>query len=104
MAKKYISYLGVLVLACFSFYYTDRAVDIVKRNDPIMKSILAHSKDYTLDSVNATISNDEITSGRNGKKVNVDKSYQNRCTGGIARSGVLCFKCMYSNCYKQFRL
>lgn len=77
MAKKYISYLGVLVLACFSFYYTDRAVDIVKRNDPIMKSILAHSKDYTLDSVNATISNDEITSGRNGKKVNVDKSYQN---------------------------
>ena len=76
MAKKYISYLGVLVLACFSFYYTDRAVDIVKRNDPIMKSILAHSKDYTLDSVNATISNDEITSGRNGKKVNVDKSYQ----------------------------
>ena len=32
MFKKYISYLGVLVLACFSFYYTDKAVDIVKRN------------------------------------------------------------------------
>ena len=40
MFKKYTSYLGVLVLACFSFYYTDRAVDIVKRNDPIMKNIL----------------------------------------------------------------
>lgn len=77
MLKKYISYLGVLVLACFSFYYTDKAVDIVKRNDPIMKNILANSTDYYIDPVSAIIENDEIISGMNGKKVNVDKSYQN---------------------------
>lgn len=77
MLKKYVSYLGVLVLACFSFYYTDKAVDIVKRNDPIMKNILANSKDYYIDPVSAIVENDEIISGMNGKKVNVDKSYQN---------------------------
>lgn len=77
MLKKYISYLGVLVLACFSFYYTDKAVDIVKRNDPIMKNILANSKDYYIDPVSAIVENDEIISGMNGKRVNVDKSYQN---------------------------
>lgn len=38
------------------------------------------------------------------KEKRIDKSYQNRCTGGIARSGVLCFKCLYTDCYKQFRL
>ena len=77
MLKKYTSYLGVLVLACFSFYYTDKAVDIVKRNDPIMKSILANSENYYVDPVSALITGDEIIVGMNGKKVNVDKSYQN---------------------------
>lgn len=77
MLKKYTSYLGVLVLACFSFYYTDRAVDIVKRNDPIMKSILANSENYYVDPMSAIINGDEVTVGVNGKKVNVDKSYQN---------------------------
>lgn len=77
MLKKYASYLGILVLACFSFYYTDKAVDIVKRNDPIMKSILAHSENYYIDPISALINGDEITVGMNGKKVNIDQSYQN---------------------------
>lgn len=77
MLKKYTSYLGVLVLACFSFYYTDKAVDIVKRNDPIMKSILANSSNYYVDPVSAIINGDELITGMNGKKVNVDESYQN---------------------------
>lgn len=77
MLKKYTSYLGVLVLACFSFYYTDRAVDIVKRNDPIMKTILAESENYYVDPMSAIINGDEITVGMNGKQVNIDESYQN---------------------------
>lgn len=77
MLKKYTSYLGVLMLACFSFYYTDRAVDIVKRNDPIMKSILSNSNNFYVDPVNAYINGDELITGLNGKKVNIEESYQN---------------------------
>ena len=77
MLKKYTSYLGVLVLACFSFYYTDKAVDIVKRNDPIMQSIVANSQNYYVDPVSAIIDGDEITVGMNGKQVNIEASYQN---------------------------
>lgn len=76
MLKKYVSYFGVLVLACFSFYYTDRALDIVKKNDPIMKSIMSNSNNYYVESVSAIIDGDEIIPGINGKKVNVNKSYQ----------------------------
>ena len=76
MLKKYLSYLGVLVLACFSFYYTDRAADIVKRNDPIMKSIVANSSSYYVSAVNASLNGDEIIPGIDGVKVNVNKSYQ----------------------------
>lgn len=65
------------MLVCFSFFYTDKAVDIVKRNDPIMKTILENSESLKVDSVNAIIDSDEMITGLNGKKVNVDKSYQN---------------------------
>lgn len=75
MFKKYISYLGVLVLACFSFYYTDKATNIVKRNDPIMKNIMKEADNYLIKPVNAIINNDEMIPGINGIKVDLDKSY-----------------------------
>lgn len=77
MLKKYLSYLGIMVLASFSFYYTDKAADIVKRNDPIMKSIISNKNDYTIKSVSAFIEDDEVIPGINGLEVDVNKSYQN---------------------------
>ena len=76
MLKKYLSYLGIIVFACFSFYYTDKAVDIVKRNDPVMKDIINNKKDYSVKSVNATIEEDEIIPGINGLEVDINKSYK----------------------------
>jgi len=76
MLKKISKYLGVIVLVLFSFYYTDRAVDIVKRNDPIMKEILNNKDSFKVESVNAIISGDTIIPGINGVEVNIDKSYK----------------------------
>ncbi len=77
MLKKSISYFGVFVLVSFSFFYTDRAVDIVKRNDPIMQTILENSDNLYVDPVSAIISDNEIIAGLSGKKVNINKSYSN---------------------------
>ena len=76
MFSKLTKYLGVLVLVLFSFYYTDRAVDIVKRNDPIMKSILSIGEKYEIQGVNAIIEGDTIIPGMNGVSVDVDGSYK----------------------------
>ncbi len=76
MFKNMSKYLGVIVLVLFSFYYTDRAVDIVRRNDPIMKSILKVEDDYAIESVNAIVDGDTIIPGINGSKVDVIKSYK----------------------------
>lgn len=74
--KKIISYIGILVLSMFSFYYTDKALEIVKSNDPIMKSILANKDKFLVNPVSASIDNDEIVPGINGMEINVDSSYR----------------------------
>lgn len=74
--KKILSYIGILVLSMFSFYYTDKALEIVKSNDPIMKNILANKDKYLINPVSASIDNDEIVSGINGMEINVDSSYR----------------------------
>jgi len=76
MLKNATKYLGVVVLVLFSFYYTDRAVDIVRRNDPVMQNILSVQEKYRLESVNAIVDGDTIVPGVNGVAVDVDKSYQ----------------------------
>lgn len=76
MVRKSISYFGVFILVCFSFFYTEKAVDIIKRNDPIMQTIIENSESLKIEAVNAEIIDDEIISGLNGKKVDIDKSYQ----------------------------
>lgn len=77
MLKKYISYLGVFVLVCFSFFYTEKAADIVRRNDPIMQMIEEVKKDYEIDPIEAIVVGDEIIPGLNGRQVNVNKSFSN---------------------------
>lgn len=76
MLKKIYQYVGVLTLLLFSFYYTDKAVDIVKRNDPVMKSIIEVKDKYAIESVSAFIDNDTIIPGMNGIEVNIDESYK----------------------------
>lgn len=89
--KKCISYLGVFVLVCFSFFYTDKAVEIVKRNDPVMKKILTISDSLKVDPINAIINDDEVISGLNGKKINIDKSYQNMKKLNMYKESMLVF-------------
>ena len=40
MLKKVTSILGTISLICFSFYYTDSAIDVIKKTDPIMQQII----------------------------------------------------------------
>lgn len=76
MLKNITKYLGVIVLVLFSFYYTDKSVDIVKRNDPVMKEIIYNSDNFKIESVDAITIGDTIIPGMNGIEVNIDESYK----------------------------
>jgi len=58
-----------------SFYYTNKSVNILKNVDPIMKEIKNSEKKYKIDPIDARIVGDNIISGKNGKTIDYEKSY-----------------------------
>lgn len=107
MLKKFFSILGALALICFSFYYTDSAVDIVKRNDPIMKEIVESSSNYYEASTDAVLINNNIIPGISGVKVDIDRSYEKMKKYGSFNSSLLVFEeiiptISVSNTYDKF--
>lgn len=92
MLKKFFTFCGVMALICFSFYYTDTAVDIVKRNDPIMKEIQSVSREYYKDSIDATLLDEGIIPGVSGTQINIDKSYEKMKKYGSFEKSLLVFE------------
>ena len=89
--KRYASYLGVFVLVCFSFFYTEKAVDIIRENDPVMKQIEKEKGLYEIEPINAWVMEDEMSPGLNGRKVNVEKSFEAMKKINEYRSSMLVF-------------
>lgn len=65
-----------LLLVVFSFYYTNKVVDIVRSKDPIMQTINEEKDKFEIAAVDAKVKSDSVVPGKNGKKVNVAKSFQ----------------------------
>ena len=92
MLKKFFTFFGVMALICFSFYYTDTAVDIVKRNDPIMKEIQSVSNFYYKESIDAVLIDEGIIPGISGTQINIDKSYEKMKKYGSFEKSLLVFE------------
>ncbi|EKC44502.1 sporulation protein, polysaccharide deacetylase family [human gut metagenome] len=75
MKRVYPVVLSCLLIA-FSFYYTNKVAGIVRGKDPIMQSIKEEKANYEKKAINANVSGDNIIPGKNGKKVNIEASFQ----------------------------
>ena len=67
--EKYIYRISIIILSIFSFYYTNKMVDFLREKDPIMQEIKKTKDKYTINSKDAVIVDDNIISGKKGKKV-----------------------------------
>ena len=76
MLKKLYPVILTLLLVYFSFYYTNKVVSLIKSKDPIMVKIKKKKNKYEIKAENAKVDNKNITPGRNGKVVNVNKSFK----------------------------
>ena len=74
--KKIIRIFFIISLVCFSFFYTDKVMNLLNSKDPLMVKLNNIKKDYEVLPVNAIIDNDTIVPGKKGLEVDIDKSYE----------------------------
>lgn len=90
--NKIYQVLAVTFLLLFSFYYTDKSIDIIRQTDPIMKQIKKSSVKYQKSATNATIKEDTIIPGVSGCDVDYEKSYKKMKQYGMYNESLTVFK------------
>lgn len=73
--KKVIQVISVTLLMLFSFFYTNKSIELIRENDPIMKQIKETNMKYKVEPVNATIIGNKIIPGKSGKEIDYQKTY-----------------------------
>lgn len=73
--KKITKIISIVLFFLISVFYTNKSIDILKNNDPIMKQIKNTKEKYTISPVNAIINGNEIQSGTYGKEIDYESSY-----------------------------
>ena len=74
--KNIIKSIGLFSLILFSFFYSEKVMEVVKENDSLMIEIKNNIEEFKVDSIDAIIEGDTIIPGISGKTINVDKSYK----------------------------
>lgn len=74
--KNFFRIIGIISLAFFGFFFTEKTTSVINENDEIMIKIDDVIDKYKQDSINANIENNDIIPGIKGKKVNRNKSYK----------------------------
>ena len=92
MKNKVYQILGVIVLMLFSFYYTDKSIDIIRQTDPIMREIKATNKKYRTKSVSAKVKGNTVIPGLNGVDIDYNKSYKKMKKYGTYNESLTVFK------------
>ena len=92
LKRKLIQVNIVIALVLFSFYYTNKTIDIIQETDPLMKQIKEESKKYEVPAEDAKIEEDKITPGKNGKEVDYDETYKKMKRYGTYNEVLTVFK------------
>ena len=72
---KFFQRLGIIVLICFSFLYTEKTVSVLIENDALMTKIREEKERKRLDPINAIVNGNTIIPGISGYEVDELASY-----------------------------
>ena len=73
--KKVLSFIFVILLSGFSFFYAEKVTKIMRKKDPIMIKLNEVKKDSYISVIKPIINNDEYIAGINGCEIDIEKSY-----------------------------
>ena len=75
--KGYFRIIGILGIAAFSFFYTEKIANLTLDKNELYQSIKKEASNYNEEYINAFIEDDKIVPGLNGKNVNIKNSLYN---------------------------
>ncbi len=75
--KKYFEYIGLFVITCFSFYYTEKVTKIMNSKDPIMVSIEEYKETSYVPCKEGYKTPSGVVLGVNGRVIDTSASYSN---------------------------
>ncbi len=74
--KKILQIIIISLFTGFSFYYTDKIIEMFKEKDPIMTMIEDASKKNEIEPVNGILSEHSMLVGKSGEVVDKETSYE----------------------------
>ncbi len=97
MLNRIFKVCMVLLLAGFSFFYTEKVTKIARNKDPIMVQINDYKYGRKVSSIDPTIKNDEYITGKNGCEVDSLASYNKMKSVGEFKEELIVMKEITSN-------
>ena len=81
--KKIFQIIGLTTLILFSFFYTDKVLEVVREEDKIMIKLESIKETAEKKPIDAKIIKDTIIPGITGRTINIEKSYKKMKNTGI---------------------
>ena len=74
--KNIVKMIGLFALIGFSFFYTDKVIEVIREEDEIMIELTSVEDIYKVLPVNANVLGNTIIPGLEGRTINIDESYK----------------------------
>lgn len=92
---KFIKFIGLICLICFTFIYTEKIIDISINQDEIMIKLKEIENTYNINPINAVITENTIIPGNTGKYIDIDSSYKKMKKIGLFEETLITYKDIY---------
>lgn len=89
--KTIIRMIGLVTLIGFSFFYTDKVIEVIREEDEIMIELESIKDIYKIEPINATIVSNTIIPGQNGRNINIEASYKKMKSNGLFNENLLIY-------------
>ena len=73
--KNIIKIIFAFFITIICFFYTNKLVKVARTQDPIMIKIVNEKNNYKVSNLKPVIKNNEITTGKDGCAIDINKSY-----------------------------
>lgn len=89
--KNILKIIGLVALISFSFFYTDKVIEVIREEDEIMIELESVKDICEIDPIDANIVANTIIPGLNGRSINIEKSYKKMKSNGIFNKNLIVY-------------